>query len=109
MTESRPSHSQEVKALVCVPNSHAQVRVSDSFQSGWQLHHEAGRKKVILELGGNAPCIIDETNHDRLQHVAQRLMFGSFYYSGYTYLSLLPSLTTIMQSELYICATDLCT
>ena len=49
---------------------------------GWQLHREAGRKKVVLELGGNAPCIIDETNKDRIDHIVKRLIFGAFYYSG---------------------------
>ncbi|HEV8245400.1 MAG TPA: aldehyde dehydrogenase family protein, partial [Polyangiaceae bacterium] len=28
---------------------------------GWRLKSLAGKKQVLLELGGNAPCIIDET------------------------------------------------
>ena len=31
-----------------------------SPEIGWQLKRDAGRKKVTLELGGNAACIIDE-------------------------------------------------
>lgn len=58
-----------------------------SERVGWQLHRDAGRKKVVLELGGNAPCIIDETNKDRLDHVVKRLIFGAFYYSGQSCIS----------------------
>lgn len=28
---------------------------------GWRLKSLAGRKAVLLELGGNAPCVVDET------------------------------------------------
>jgi acyl-CoA reductase-like NAD-dependent aldehyde dehydrogenase len=28
---------------------------------GWKLKALAGRKQVLLELGGNAPCVVDET------------------------------------------------
>src|SRR3712207_8996408 len=28
---------------------------------GWKMKAEAGRKKVVLELGGNAGAIVDET------------------------------------------------
>jgi acyl-CoA reductase-like NAD-dependent aldehyde dehydrogenase len=31
-----------------------------SDQLGWRLKQLAGKKQVILELGGNAPCIVDE-------------------------------------------------
>ena len=47
---------------------------------GWQLKAKAGKKKVVLELGGNAACIVD---HDAdLDDVVQRLVFGAFYQSG---------------------------
>jgi len=60
-----------------------QAIIINLVNPGWQLLREAGRKKVVLELGGNAPCIVDETNKDRLDHVVKRLAFGAFYYSGY--------------------------
>ncbi|WP_299586987.1 aldehyde dehydrogenase family protein [uncultured Microbulbifer sp.] len=47
---------------------------------GWDLKARAGRKKVVLELGGNAACVIDE-NTD-LDDAVQRLIFGAFYQSG---------------------------
>jgi glyceraldehyde-3-phosphate dehydrogenase (NADP+) len=37
------------------------VSFTGSAEVGWQLKTRAGRKKVALELGGNAPVIIDET------------------------------------------------
>lgn len=51
-----------------------------SPEVGWQLKAKAGKKKVVLELGGNAACIVD---HDSdLDDVVQRLVFGAFYQSG---------------------------
>ncbi len=51
-------------------------------QVGWDLKAKAGRKKVVLELGGNAACIVDRDQRDKLDHVIERLVFGSYYQSG---------------------------
>jgi acyl-CoA reductase-like NAD-dependent aldehyde dehydrogenase len=51
-------------------------------QIGWQLKARAGRKKVVLELGGNAACIVDADQKPRLDFVISRLVSGSFYQSG---------------------------
>lgn len=51
-------------------------------QIGWALKAKAGRKKVVLELGGNAACIVDADQRDHLDHVIERLVFGSYYQSG---------------------------
>lgn len=51
-------------------------------QIGWQLKARAGRKKVVLELGGNAACIVDADQAGRLDEVVERLIFGSYYQSG---------------------------
>jgi len=51
-------------------------------QIGWDLKSQAGRKKVVLELGGNAACIVDADQGARLNHVIDRLIFGSYYQSG---------------------------
>jgi len=51
-----------------------------SPQVGWELKKKAGKKKVVLELGGNAACVLD---HDTDLSIAMpRLLFGSFYQSG---------------------------
>jgi acyl-CoA reductase-like NAD-dependent aldehyde dehydrogenase len=49
---------------------------------GWELKAKAGRKKVVLELGGNAAAIVDADQQSRLDDVIERLIFGSFYQSG---------------------------
>ena len=47
---------------------------------GWDLKSKAGKKKVILELGGNAAVIVD---HDAdLDDALERVVFGAFYQSG---------------------------
>ncbi len=47
---------------------------------GWALKAKAGKKPVILELGGNAACIVDEDAD--LEDVVQRMVIGAFYQSG---------------------------
>ena len=47
---------------------------------GWDLKAKAGKKKVVLELGGNAAVVVD---HDAdLDHALERIIFGAFYQSG---------------------------
>jgi acyl-CoA reductase-like NAD-dependent aldehyde dehydrogenase len=47
---------------------------------GWDLKARAGKKKVVLELGGNAAVIIDKDAD--LDDAADRTVFGAFYQSG---------------------------
>jgi acyl-CoA reductase-like NAD-dependent aldehyde dehydrogenase len=49
---------------------------------GWELKKKAGKKKVILELGGNAAAIVDADQREQLDYVVDRLAFGAFYQSG---------------------------
>ena len=51
-----------------------------SPEVGWKLKSKAGKKKVILELGGNAACIV-EADAD-LEDAAERMIVGAFYQSG---------------------------
>jgi acyl-CoA reductase-like NAD-dependent aldehyde dehydrogenase len=51
-----------------------------SPEVGWALKARAGKKKVVLELGGNAACIVDEGAD--LEFAADRITFGAFYQSG---------------------------
>ena len=47
---------------------------------GWDLKARCGKKKVVLELGGNAAVIVD---HDAdLDDALERIIFGAFYQSG---------------------------
>jgi aldehyde dehydrogenase (NAD+) len=54
---------------------------------GWDLKAKAGQKKVVLELGGNAACVVDEDQRDRLDHVVSRIVTGAFYQSGQSCIS----------------------
>ncbi len=47
---------------------------------GWDLKARAGKKQVVLELGGNAAVIVDEGSD--LDDVVERVIFGAFYQSG---------------------------
>lgn len=57
-----------------------------SPEVGWALKARAGRKKVVLELGGNAACVIEPDWHD-LADAADRVLFGAFYQSGQSCIS----------------------
>lgn len=54
---------------------------------GWDLKAKAGHKKVVLELGGNAACIVDADQGPQLDAVVDRLVFGAFYQSGQSCIS----------------------
>jgi acyl-CoA reductase-like NAD-dependent aldehyde dehydrogenase len=47
---------------------------------GWDLKARAGKKKVVLELGGNAAVIVDADTD--LDDAVERIAFGAFYQSG---------------------------
>ncbi len=51
-----------------------------SPQVGWKMKREAGRKKVTLELGGNAGVIISKKSDIDL--AVKKCLVGSFAYSG---------------------------
>lgn len=47
---------------------------------GWQMKTKAGKKKVVLELGGNAGVIVDKSAD--LDWAVKRILVGAFSYSG---------------------------
>jgi len=51
-----------------------------SADVGWMLKEKAGKKKVVLELGGNASVIVDRTSN--LDEAAKSIAMGSFLYAG---------------------------
>jgi acyl-CoA reductase-like NAD-dependent aldehyde dehydrogenase len=52
---------------------------------GWELKARAGKKPVILELGGNAACIVDEDAD--IDDAVARIIIGAFYQSGQSCIS----------------------
>ena len=52
---------------------------------GWALKAKAGKKPVVLELGGNAACIIDEDAD--IDDAVERVVFGAYYQSGQSCIS----------------------
>ncbi|MCK5406877.1 MAG: aldehyde dehydrogenase family protein, partial [Candidatus Krumholzibacteria bacterium] len=52
---------------------------------GWDLKARAGKAKVVLELGGNAGCIVDEDAD--VDDAVDRIKVGAFYQSGQSCIS----------------------
>ncbi|MGS2719074.1 aldehyde dehydrogenase family protein [Paraglaciecola aestuariivivens] len=56
-----------------------------SPQVGWELKAKAGKKPVILELGGNAACVVDQDSD--INDAVERIVFGAYYQSGQSCIS----------------------
>lgn len=56
-----------------------------SPEVGWNLKARAGKKKVVLELGGNAACILTEDADP--ETAVERIVFGTYYQSGQSCIS----------------------
>lgn len=56
-----------------------------SPEAGWDIKARAGKKKVVLELGGNAACIVD-SDWD-IDDAVARIVFGGYYQSGQSCIS----------------------
>jgi acyl-CoA reductase-like NAD-dependent aldehyde dehydrogenase len=82
-------------AVLPLSNDNAALLVADdriklltftgSAAVGWQLKRQAGKKRVTLELGGNAGVIV-HSDAD-LTYAAQRCVMGGFSYAGQTCIS----------------------
>src|SRR5271169_236366 len=82
-------------AVMPLSNDNAALLVADdriklltftgSAAVGWQLKSKAGKKRVTLELGGNAGVIV-HSDAD-LAHAAHRCVAGGFSYAGQTCIS----------------------
>lgn len=56
------------------------ITFTGSPEVGWKIKEQAGRKKVVLELGGNAGVLVSESAD--IQLAVQKCVSGSFVYSG---------------------------
>ena len=62
------------------------ISFTGSDEIGWELMRKYSKKKVTLELGGNAATIIDEDPPD-LEFAASRNAWGAFYQAGQSCIS----------------------
>ncbi len=79
-----PSSTQNAKPLV----EDERIRLltfTGSPAVGWALKTAAGRKRVTLELGGNAGVIVH--NDADLSYAAERVAWGGFSYAGQSCIS----------------------
>jgi len=63
----------------------ALLSFTGSPEVGWDLKARCGRKKIALELGGNAACIVDEGTD--LDYAVPRIALGAYYQSGQSCIS----------------------
>src|SRR5437016_4007980 len=61
------------------------ISFTGSVPVGWDIKRRAGKKKVVLELGGNAAVIV-HSDAD-LHYAAERCVSGGFGYAGQTCIS----------------------
>jgi acyl-CoA reductase-like NAD-dependent aldehyde dehydrogenase len=79
-----PCASRDAAALVDDPRLRL-LSFTGSAAVGWELAARAVRKRVTLELGGNAACIVDAGTD--LDHAAERIVYGAFYQAGQSCIS----------------------
>lgn len=58
----------------------AMISFTGSADVGWAIKQRIGKKALALELGGNAPVIVDQTAD--FKHSLPKLVTGAFVYSG---------------------------
>ena len=79
-----PCDNQVAERLVVDPRFKL-LSFTGSAAVGWMLKAKCGKKKVVLELGGNAGVIVEQDAD--LDFAAQRCASGGFGYAGQTCIS----------------------
>src|ERR1700758_4698859 len=77
--------SNEDAGLLVTDDRIKLISFTGSVPVGWDIKRRAGKKKVVLELGGNAAVII-HSDAD-LAYAAERCITGGFAYAGQTCIS----------------------
>ena len=77
--------SNEDAGLLVTDDRIKLISFTGSVPVGWDIKRRAGKKKVALELGGNAGVIV-HSDAD-LQYAADRCITGGFAYAGQTCIS----------------------
>ncbi len=79
-----PCHRNEASAFITDERIKL-LSFTGSPDVGWELKTRAGKKKVVLELGGNAACVVDKGVD--LDDTVERILIGAFYQSGQSCIS----------------------
>ena len=79
-----PSTTRDASPLV-EDERIAMLTFTGSPAVGWSLRARAGRKRVTLELGGNAPVIVNDDAD--LEFAAERVAWGGYVQSGQSCIS----------------------
>ncbi|MBK7643909.1 MAG: aldehyde dehydrogenase family protein [Planctomycetes bacterium] len=90
-----PMNSADAAPL-CEDERFQLLSFTGSPDVGWELKRRAGKKKVALELGGNAAVIVDRDAD--LADTVQRIASGAFYQSGQ---SCIKTQRILVHEELY--------
>src|ERR1700678_736662 len=77
--------SNEDAGLLVTDDRIKLISFTGSVPVGWDIKRRAGKKKVVLELGGNAGVIV-HSDAD-LNYAAERCVSGGFAYAGQTCIS----------------------
>jgi acyl-CoA reductase-like NAD-dependent aldehyde dehydrogenase len=77
--------SNEDASLLVTDDRIKLISFTGSVPVGWDIKKRAGKKKVVLELGGNAGVIVHRDAD--LGYAAQRCVAGGFAYAGQTCIS----------------------
>src|ERR1700676_2638156 len=77
--------SNEDAGLLVTDDRIKLISFTGSAPVGWDIKRRAGKKKVVLELGGNAAVIV-HSDAD-LEYAAERCVSGGFGYAGQTCIS----------------------
>ncbi len=75
----------EVTELLLRDDAISMLTFTGSSEVGWSLKARAGKKRVLMELGGNAAVIVDRDAD--IRHAAQRIVAGGFVFAGQTCIS----------------------
>jgi acyl-CoA reductase-like NAD-dependent aldehyde dehydrogenase len=77
--------SNEDAGLLVTDDRLKLITFTGSVPVGWDIKRRAGKKKVVLELGGNAAVIVH--NDADLPYAVERCITGGFGYAGQTCIS----------------------
>ena len=77
--------SNDDASLLVTDDRLKMISFTGSAAVGWQIKKNAGKKKVVLELGGNAAVIVH--GDADIAYAAERCVAGGFGYAGQTCIS----------------------